>query len=353
VENSENLFFMRRCFELAKKAKHNVSPNPFVGALLEKNGEILATGFHRGPGTDHAEVDAFKNYSGEMEGVSLYCNLEPCCHFNKRTPPCVEAILKSGLSKVVISNIDPNPEVAGRGIERLLQNGIDVETGILEKEGELLNEIFFHNQRNQKAFLTLKFAQSLDGRVCNQHGYSKYMTSTDSREYVHRLRASHDAILVGRETLEIDRPQLDVRMGIEVEQQPIKVVLGNPYKMDFMTPFFSKGKILVVSSLEVQDIPLEHENVDFLFIADLKKLPSRLYELGICSVFVEGGSGVLSSLIQKDLGDLYYIFGAPLFLGNGKSSFEYSDLSFDDSPRLKKRRLLDFENDFCFVGERP
>jgi diaminohydroxyphosphoribosylaminopyrimidine deaminase/5-amino-6-(5-phosphoribosylamino)uracil reductase len=169
--------FMKHCFYLAEKGRGMTSPNPLVGCVIVQNDEIVATGYHRKAGLAHAELDAIENTQANLKGATLYCNLEPCCHTNKKTPPCAQRIILENISKVVIANLDPNPYVAGRGVELLRKNGIEVITGVLEEEGEKLNEIFFKNMREQKPFVHLKIAQTLDGKIATNTGSSQWITN--------------------------------------------------------------------------------------------------------------------------------------------------------------------------------
>ena len=204
--------YMHMTLELAKKGAGLVSPNPLVGAIIVKDNEVIAQGYHKKVGLAHAEVDALNNATAPVDGATLFCNLEPCCHTNKRTPPCAPQIIEAGIKKVIIANLDPNPEVAGKGVKLLQDHGIEVVTGILEKEGQQLNEIFFTHITKGKAFVELKMAQTLDGKMASMSGDSKWITSEESRKLVHQHRLNYDAIVVGANTARFDDPSLTVRL---------------------------------------------------------------------------------------------------------------------------------------------
>ena len=335
---------MRRCFELAMGGDGLVSPNPLVGALLVKNGKIIGEGFHVESGQHHAEVNTINRVKGSIEGSTLYCNLEPCCHTNKRTPPCTDLIISRGISRVVISNLDPNPLVSGRGVERLRQAGIEVSVGLLEEKGHLLNEVFFKYITTKRPFVHLKVAQTIDGRIATSSGHSKWITNQSSRARVHQLRAKYDAICVGRETLNLDNPQLTVRLDPPYRgKAPYRVILGNPNKMNLDSRVFNDSladrTIVACSDVELSKLNLtarnllESRNVKFIEIdetrkgkIDWAKLIARLGECMITSLFIEGGSGIYSDLISNRLVDRLSIFIAPKVFGSGKNWLQYTDI---------------------------
>ena len=197
----DHSYYMKICFQLAKKALGNTYPNPYVGSLIiDSSGEIISKGYHKESGQDHAERDAIKNATRSIVGATLYCNLEPCCHTNKKTLPCAQYLIESQISKVVISNLDPNPAVAGKGVKLLQDAGIEVVVGIEREKGETLNEVFFHHIKKQTPFVHLKWAQTLDGKVATLNYDSKWITSETARIHVHQERALYQAILVGANT---------------------------------------------------------------------------------------------------------------------------------------------------------
>ena len=204
--------FMKRALTLEARGKGRTSPNPLVGAVVVKGNRIISEGYHKKAGTPHAEILALKKAGSKAQGATLYINLEPCCHTDKKTPPCTKSIIKAGIKKVVIAMIDPNPKVSGRGIKELKGAGIKTETGIMNAEAKNLNESFIKFITKKEPFVILKIAQSLDGKIATARGESQWITGKESRKYVHKLRCEVDALLVGIGTIKKDNPSLDCRI---------------------------------------------------------------------------------------------------------------------------------------------
>lgn len=297
---------IERCFELAKKALGNTSPNPLVGSVIVKNGKIIAEGFHLKSGLPHAEKDALTKAKEDVKGATLYCNLEPCCHTNKKTPPCTQAIIDAGIKKVVISNLDPNPFVAGQGVEILRAAGIEVETGICEEKGRILNEVFFTHITKKRPFVHLKWAQTIDGKIATQTYHSKWITSEVARSYVHRERNLYDAIAVGAKTANKDNPSLTIRLSGKEEKCKARIIFQGETKIN------PKLKVLT-DQFKEQTIIVSQKN--------LTQAMKSLYQQGICSIYVEGGAKLISSFIEKGLVDRLSVYIAPKLLGPGLSSF--------------------------------
>src|SRR3989339_670122 len=205
--NNNDIKYMQLALKLAKKGVGKVSPNPQVGCVIVRNNKIIATGYHKHFGGSHAEIDALNNCKNP-EGATMYVNLEPCCHYNKKTPPCVPEIIKLGIKKVVVAMKDPNPLVSGKGIKQLRVNNVKVEIGILEEEAEKLNETYIKYITKKIPFVILKLAFSIDGKTKTFTGDSKWISSESSRKIVHKLRSITDAILVGSNTVLVDNPSL-------------------------------------------------------------------------------------------------------------------------------------------------
>ena len=222
--------FMRQTFRLANKACGRTSPNPMVGAILVRDGEIVGKGYHKRAGEPHAEINAI-GASGDLSiGADLYVNLEPCSHFG-RTPPCADAVIRAGIKRVFIAMKDPNPKVAGRGIERLRKAGIAVKDGILEDEALTLNEAFIKHITTGMPFVTLKAASSLDGRIATRTGESKWITGEESRLHVHKMRDQVDAIMVGIGTVEKDDPSLTTRLPGKKGRNPLRVIVDEDLRI--------------------------------------------------------------------------------------------------------------------------
>jgi diaminohydroxyphosphoribosylaminopyrimidine deaminase/5-amino-6-(5-phosphoribosylamino)uracil reductase len=240
--------YIKLTLELARKGRGNVSPNPMVGAVLVKDDKIIGAGYHEYFGGNHAEVNAISNSRTQLDGATLYVNLEPCSHFGK-TPPCVDTIIQNKISRVVIGTLDMNPVVSGNGIRRLKEAGIDVRVGVLENECVSLNKFFFKHITQQLPYVTLKAAQTLDGKIADPKGDSKWITSLNARRYVHSLRSQYDAVLVGASTIRKDDPSLTVRF-IE-GRNPKRIVLDSGLRLSLNYSIFNNNmdsNLIVVAS---------------------------------------------------------------------------------------------------------
>lgn len=300
--------YIRQTFELALKARGMVAPNPLVGCVVVKDGQVIARGFHQGPGQAHAEVDALKDLSAaDIGGATLYCNLEPCCHTNKRTPPCTSLLLQKRPAKVVISNLDPNPEVAGKGVAILREAGIEVITGVLEAEGAKLNEIFFKNITTGLPFIHLKVAQTLDGKICSSTGSSQWITDEKARALVHQWRNDYDAVMVGARTANYDDPSLTPRSAlIKNKASPRRLILRGSAELPANLKLFSD---------EFRDYTEVVEG------SDLNSIFEKQAAKGITSILIEAGPKLASSLLNSGLVDRLSVFIAPKILGNGRSFY--------------------------------
>lgn len=318
--------YIRQTFELALKARGMVSPNPLVGAVVVKDGKVIGEGYHKGPGQMHAEPDALKNLSAsEVEGSTLYCNLEPCCHTNKRTPPCTNLLLDKKPARVVIANLDPNPEVAGKGVAILRDAGIEVETGVLESEGAELNESFFKYITTGKPFVHLKIAQTLDGRMSTLSGSSQWITDEKARSIVHQWRNDYDAVLIGAGTLRSDNPSLTPRDAWLVNKPfPKRIVVTGTQKE------FNHDLKLLSDEYSSQTMFVSGE--------DLPTLMSELGATGITSILVEAGPKLSSSLLNSRLVDRLSVFIAPKLIGNGPAFFN-NELNLKMSQAIELRDI--------------
>ena len=317
---------MKKCLTLAKKGSGKVSPNPMVGCVvLDKDENILSTGYHHRYGENHAERDALlKLKNGEERGGTLVVNLEPCSHYGK-TPPCADLIIERGLKRVVIGCKDNNPNVNGGGIEKLKKAGIEVVLGVLEDECRKLNEVFFTDHEQHRTFVALKTATTIDGKIATKTGDSKWITSEKSRNYARKLRGDYDAILTSSSTVIADNPTMKHRL---------KIVLDRKLKTDFNSEIYKQGHILVVTEKDsIKSIP---SNVEIITCPvkgdglDLEQLLKLLYERGIKSVFVECGGTLAGNFIKYNLADRIYHFIAPKILNDnaGKSCFHTGDVEF-------------------------
>ena len=317
--------YMKRALQLARRGMGKVSPNPMVGAVIVRSDKVIAEGYHRTFGGDHAERDALKRASGSVRGATIYVNLEPCCHWGK-TPPCVDALIEQGIKRTVIATLDPHPLVDGKGAQILQDHGIEVVKGVLEDEARALNEVYFHYTQTGRPFITVKYAQSLDGRIATSQGDSRWISSEASQKLAHRLRAQHDAVMVGIGTVLADDPLLTVR---EVKgRNPLRIVLDSrlrtPRKAQVLQ---GEAKTLIVTTeahatkkvhtiqqggKEVLTVPRNTEGR-----VDVKTLMQVLAERGISSILVEGGAAVITSLLKGELVERMVVITAPLIVGKG------------------------------------
>jgi len=322
--------FMRRALELAALGRGKTSPNPLVGAVVVKDGVIVGEGYHKKAGTPHAEVIALQEAGARAKGADLYVNLEPCCHYG-RTPPCTKAIIEAGVKRVVVACEDPNPLVAGKGIEILRQAGIAVEVGVLEEEARRLNEVFFKFITTRRPFVTLKVAMSLDGKIATFTGDSKWITGEQARRYAHQMRAEHDAVMVGIGTVLADDPLLTVRLPGE-SKQPWRVIVDSRLRIPLESRIAltsdkfptivatvqhqgsrERKKLLEERGIEVWELPADHGRVD---------LDALLEELGrkeITSVLLEGGAMLNASALEAGVVDKFVIFVAPKIIGGSRA----------------------------------
>ncbi len=321
--------YMRMALQLAEKARGRTSPNPMVGAVVVKNDRVISRGYHRKAGEPHAEAIALKQAGRAAKGATLYVTLEPCSHTNKRTPPCTPLVLQSGVKRVVVAMIDPNPRVSGGGIKIMRKSGLEVTTGVLEAEAKKLNEAFIKYITTGVPFVTLKIAQTLDGKIATASGESKWITGEKAREEGHRLRDTNDAILVGINTVLKDNPSLTTR--IPRGRDPIRIVvdtkLRTPLKAKIITQKSSAKTYIATLDTMPKDklVKLLDVGVEVLLAkgskghVDLKNLMKMLGGFGITSVLIEGGAEVHASAIKSGIVDKVVMFIAPMLM-TGKDS---------------------------------
>ena len=349
--------YIKLTLELAKKGRGSVSPNPLVGCIIIKDDRIIGAGFHKEYGGKHAEINAIDSAKENVEGSTLYVNLEPCSH-QGNTPPCADKIIEKKIKKVVIGTMDMNPQVSGAGIKKLKKAGIEVKVGVLENECVNLNKFFFKYITKKIPYVTLKVAQTIDGKIADGGGGSKWITSLPSRRYVHSLRSQYDAVFIGSGTLIKDDPSLTVRLT--EGRNPQRIVLDTNLKIKTSHKIFSnnsdKKLILITSkssmSRERKLRKLEKLGVEVLFVK--KEGPNRLSlkntlrELGkssISSILVEGGSGVFTSFIHQNLFDDIMVFLSPKILGDGIPAI--GDIGITNIKRAQKIKIDHFEK----IGE--
>jgi diaminohydroxyphosphoribosylaminopyrimidine deaminase/5-amino-6-(5-phosphoribosylamino)uracil reductase len=336
--------YIRRCFDLAKLGEGLVAPNPIVGAVLVYNHKIIGEGYHQAFGAAHAEVNCINSVKAEdkanISKSTLYVSLEPCSHFGK-TPPCANLIIKNKIPRVVISTLDPNILVTGNGIQKLIQAGIEVETGILEDTGKALIEKFIYFHKNKKTYITLKYAESIDGYVSKKNEQTKISNPITDR-YVHQLRAAHQAILIGKNTLDIDNPKLNLRLYNG--KNPIKIILSSNGNINLNYKIFEdKQTPIFIVNNDKQGV---QENINWVKVSNIYNLDEVLhilYKNNIQSILVEGGASILNNFIAQNKWNQIIRIVAEKKLESGilapKLNIPESEITF-----LKSDKILKYKN---------
>ncbi|MGE0084069.1 MAG: bifunctional diaminohydroxyphosphoribosylaminopyrimidine deaminase/5-amino-6-(5-phosphoribosylamino)uracil reductase RibD [Desulfococcaceae bacterium] len=325
-QQGSDIFFMKTALELAENGRGYTSPNPLVGAVVVKDGRITGRGWHEFAGGPHAEVNAINDAGESAKGADLYVTLEPCNHYG-RTPPCTQKILESGLSRVIVAMNDPNPDVKGGGNEYLRSKGVEVITGVCEKEALVLNEAFVKYVRTKEPFVIVKCAATLDGRIATRTGDSKWVSGEKSRAFVHELRHRADGIMVGIGTVVSDDPSLTARIEGKKCSDPARIILDSRLSISENAKVLhlqSEAETIVVTGdgiaedkkkrikdkgVRVISAPLKDGRIN------LKLLMGRLGYIGITSLLIEGGSRVIASALQSRIVDKIMFFYAPKILG--------------------------------------
>jgi diaminohydroxyphosphoribosylaminopyrimidine deaminase/5-amino-6-(5-phosphoribosylamino)uracil reductase len=322
----DDIFYMKLALDLAKQGIGYTSPNPMVGAVVVQDGRVVGKGWHQYPGGPHAEVYALDDAGQRAKGADLYVTLEPCNHHGK-TPPCTEKIIASGIRRVIMAMADPNPDVAGGGARRLKEAGMDVVSGICEKEARRLVECFTKYVTTRRPFVILKIAATLDGRTATRTGDSKWVTGEASRKYVHELRHAVDAILVGINTVKADDPRLTTRLEGKKGKDPKRIILDThlsiPEGAKVLHNVSPSDTIIITGNsaplekrrcLETAGVQIVAAKTEDNLI-DLKDLMDRLGRIQVTSLLIEGGSRVAASAIQAGIVDKICFFYAPKILG--------------------------------------
>jgi diaminohydroxyphosphoribosylaminopyrimidine deaminase / 5-amino-6-(5-phosphoribosylamino)uracil reductase len=317
---------MRACLRLARRGLGRTSPNPMVGAILARGERVLCTGWHRRAGAPHAEIEALTRAGGRAAGATLYVSLEPCTH-QGRTPPCVPALLKSGVRRVVVGMRDPDPRVRGRGIAALRRAGVRVKAGVLEAECRKLNYAFAFAVTHGRPYVTLKAAITLDGRIATRTGDSRWITGPAARAEAHRMRARHDAVLVGARTVLRDDPRLDVRLARG--RDPVRVVLDGKLRTEAGARMLRGGAPVWIAT--TRRAPAARARALEAAGAILVRLPPgpggvavralclELGRRGIRSLLVEGGGETAAAFLRAGCADEVVAFVAPKILGGTRA----------------------------------
>ena len=322
--------YMRMSLALGKRGLGTVSPNPMVGAVLVKGKRIVGKGYHRKAGLAHAEIVAINDAKEEARGATLFINLEPCAHAG-RTPPCVDAVINAGIRKVVVSMLDPNPLVNGKGVEKLRSAGIDVKVGLLEDEARRLNEAFVVYMEKKRPFFTVKAAISLDGKIATKTCDSKWISNEESRRYVNKLRSVMDGVMVGINTVISDNPLLIPKVA-KPKKIPTRIILDSKLRIPLgcdVVKTAEKYRTWIFTSEACRhdkESRLKSLGLDVVRVAtdgngriSLRHVCEVVYKREVQSVLVEGGGELNSSILRENLMDKILLFYAPILIG-GKNA---------------------------------
>ena len=349
--------YMRRAIELAKKGSGHVNPNPLVGAVIVKDGEIIGEGYHECYGQLHAERNAIASLTESAEGATIYVTLEPCCHYGK-TPPCTEAIIEQKIKRVVIGSRDPNPKVSGKGIKMLQEAGIEVIEDVMREESDRLNPVFFHYITTKTPYVVMKYAMTLDGKIATKTGASKWITGEAARAEVQHMRHRYMGIMAGIGTVIADDPMLNVR--VEGWKSPIRILCDSGLRIPLDGQIVkSAGKYRTIvayadsENTEAKRKRLHEMGVETICCpdennqVDLKKLMKYLGEEGIDSILLEGGGTLNDSALRAGIVQEVQAFIAPKLFGgmNSKTPVEGIGVRFpSEAVKLKC-------TDICQIGE--
>lgn len=353
--------YMLRAIELAKKGLGHTNPNPLVGAVIVKDGVVIGEGYHERYGELHAERNAIASLRESAKGATIYVTLEPCCHYGK-TPPCTEAIIEQGISTVVIGSRDPNPLVAGKGAKLLREAGIEVIEDYMIEECDKLNDVFFYYIENKLPYVTMKYAMTLDGKICTRTGDSKWITGEKSREFVHKSRAYNVGIMIGIGTVLEDNPMLNVR-GDNSARQPVRIIADSRLRIPFDSNICKTAweyKTIVACSVDesennyvdkinsLKGVGIEVINVPDGDKVDLKKLMMILGEKKIDSILLEGGGTLNYSALKAGIVNKVQAYIAPKFFGGvmAKTPVEGAGIEYvDDSFVFEYDNMQIFDED--------
>jgi diaminohydroxyphosphoribosylaminopyrimidine deaminase / 5-amino-6-(5-phosphoribosylamino)uracil reductase len=360
MENSFDRDMMQRCLALARQALGRTAPNPLVGSVVVQDGQIIGEGFHPGAGQPHAEVFALKAAGDRAQGATLYVNLEPCSHYG-RTPPCADAVIAAGIQKVVVGMIDPNPKVAGSGVARLQQAGIEVVVGVEEAACQELNEAFVYRILHQQPFGILKYAMTLDGKIAATTGHSAWITSPQSRSLVHQIRSGCDAIIIGGNTVRKDNPLLTSHQASS--HNPLRVVMSRTLNLPLDAQLWQTEIAPTVvftetgSPTDLQKA-LRQRGVEVVEYATLTpaQVMANLYDRGFLSVLWECGGTLAAQAIADRSIQKVLAFIAPKIIGGATAPSPIGELGFTrmtEALLLEKVRWRSLNPDYLIEGYLP
>lgn len=353
-------FYMRLALQLAAGAQGQTGINPVVGCVIVKDGRIVGTGAHLRRGGPHAEVHALDMAGSEAEGATAYVTLEPCSHHGK-TPPCADRLIRDKVARVVVAAVDPNPRVAGRGLARLREHGIEVVEGVLAEDSRRLNEHFEKVVLTGMPYVTLKSASTLDGKLAAKTGDSKWISSADSRERVHAMRHRHMAIMVGVGTVLADDPQLSTRLSVP-GLQPVRIVVDSQLRTPPTAALLQGGAPVYIAATEEapaeREAALQQAGAHIIRCGagprvDLRLLMRRLGELEIGSVLLEGGGRLNGAMLEAGLIDKIVLFLAPIIVGGREapSAFDFAGVdTIREAYRLERLNVETIGDNICISG---
>ncbi|MDK2936262.1 MAG: bifunctional diaminohydroxyphosphoribosylaminopyrimidine deaminase/5-amino-6-(5-phosphoribosylamino)uracil reductase RibD [Eubacteriaceae bacterium] len=351
-------YYMKLAIEEAKRGRGKVNPNPLVGAVIVKNDQIIGQGYHEKFGGPHAEINAIKSCQTDLEGATLYVNLEPCCHFGK-TPPCTQAIIEKKIKKVVIGSLDPNRLVSAKGVQALKEAGIEVVKGVCQEECQELNRVFFHFIRTNRPYVLLKYAMSLDGKIATRTGDSKWISGSASRARVQALRHEMMGIMVGINTVIKDDPRLSCRL--ENGRQPVRIVCDTHLRLPADARLVKTAResptIIGTASQDLEKIrQLEKVGCQIFRVPqkdghlDLKIFMEQLGKASIDGILLEGGGTLNECALRLGLVEAITIFMAPKIIGgqSAKTAVEGVGIeSLQDAPAFNLTKMQMFDQDIC------
>ncbi len=333
---------MSLAIKLAQKGKYHTQPNPMVGCVItDHDHNILATGYHKKYGGDHAEIVALKNLANNKNATIAYITLEPCCYHGK-TPACTDALIKSNIKTVIIASLDSNPKVSGMGVKELKKNSIKVSHGLMQQEENRLNKAFVKAHNTQTPFVVAKIAMSLDGKTATSSGQSKWITSKHSRLDGQKLRMQADAILTGSGTVIADNPNMTVRLD-GVSRQPIRLVIDSDNKVSRRANIFNS--LAETRHFTKYNAPIKNGKID------LKKLLQNLYQDNINHILLEAGANLVGIMLKMGLIDELVIYTSPIIMGkNSKSAFGLNIVNLNDAVKLDINNIVIIGNDLKIIA---
>jgi diaminohydroxyphosphoribosylaminopyrimidine deaminase/5-amino-6-(5-phosphoribosylamino)uracil reductase len=353
--------YMRLALGLAKKARGRTFPNPLVGAVVVKNGEIVGRGYHKKAGGPHAEIFALKEAGIRTRGASLFSTLEPCAHHGL-TGPCVDKIIEAEIDRVYVGMVDPNPLTQGKSIRRLRESGISVRTGILEDEIRELNAPFIQAMTKKQPYVTVKIAESLDGKAATWTGESKWITNEASRRYSHNLRRFFDGIMVGINTVLKDDPRLDSAKGHSSKHRLTKIIVDSSLRTPLNAKLLTTNAPVVIAAVKknrAKEKELAKKGARVIYTraekgrVDLKDFLKKLHSLNVRSILVEGGSELIGSFLDKRLAQEALVFISPKIIGGHRALTAVRGQgvrSLDKAIHLKRASIKRFKEDLFIRG---